>query len=60
MKILQGCFLVCVGSTPLKSGDIILVAKLKYRINHHKEKGQKIHGNQLKDYEFFLVSYEDK
>ena len=42
--------------TVLREGDIILVAKLKYRVNPGEKAGNK-HGTDVKEYEFCLVRF---
>lgn len=45
--------------TDLEDGDVIIACRLKYRVNPREKAGRR-HGNQLSDYEFFKVEYEEK
>lgn len=42
--------------TQLSDDDIVLVAKLPYRVNP-TEKGERQHGSKIEDYEFFLMKF---
>jgi len=45
--------------TRLKDGDVILAARLPYRVDPG-EKGNRKHGSKITDYEFFVVGYSKK
>ena len=44
--------------TKLVSGDTIFAIKLRYRILSPQEKTAGTHGNDVKDYQFFVIGYE--
>ena len=46
---------VCRDSTPVEDGDILLVARLKYRVPNPRDKGRMHTG--IDDYEFFRIAY---
>ena len=56
------CYIDCCrDETILKKGDVILVAKLKYRVNPGEKAGRaaRQHGDSLSDYQFCRVTYEE-
>jgi len=44
-------------STPVEDGDVLLVARLQYRVAHPSLKGRML--TSLDDYEFFRVEYHE-
>lgn len=50
---------LCRDETDIKTGDTILVLKLRYRVNPQEKSGPNArkHGESIEDYDFFQVDY---
>jgi hypothetical protein len=44
-------------ATFLQYDDVMFVIKLQYRLQNPHEKAEKIHGNSINDYEFWIIEY---